>query len=114
MDATVVVLDNLDTPNGVAWKDGDLYVSGFDKGKGMIWKVEDIDAYVLKGEVSNAPMELLWSLCAMPHHENVIRVMLLMLQIASLATRVAVCNSICLTEDTEYSNASCLGFKVRV
>jgi hypothetical protein len=51
VEETVILLDSLDTPNGVAWKGGDLYVSGFDKGKGMIWKVEDIDSYVQKGEV---------------------------------------------------------------
>ena len=41
----VTLLSGLDTPNGVAWHNGDLYVAGVS----TVYKIEGVDAKVLDG-----------------------------------------------------------------
>ena len=55
----VKLIDGLDKPNGIAWGNGDLYVSGWVGDKGMIWRFDDIDQAALAGKVGLA-CSLLW------------------------------------------------------
>ncbi|GBF97414.1 sorbosone dehydrogenase [Raphidocelis subcapitata] len=50
-DSAHAVLEGLDTPQGMDWHGGDLYVSGWRDGKGVILRAPGIDAYALAGTV---------------------------------------------------------------
>lgn len=47
----VILLEGLDTPVGIAWLKGSLYVSGFAGGKGVVQRYDDVDAWALQGKV---------------------------------------------------------------
>jgi hypothetical protein len=40
-----------DTPNGVVVQGSDLLLSGFEDGKGMVWRLEDVHSYALRNQV---------------------------------------------------------------
>jgi glucose/arabinose dehydrogenase len=44
-------MTGLDMPAGVAWYKGALYVSGNLKGKGYVWRIDNIDSYAEKGQL---------------------------------------------------------------
>lgn len=49
-DSVTTLISGVDAPNGVAWRGGNLYVSGFAGGKGMVWRYDGADAAALAGE----------------------------------------------------------------
>lgn len=53
-DLSGKLLSGIDTPNGVAVQGSSLYVSGFEDGKGMIWRLDDVHEYALQNKVSTA------------------------------------------------------------
>jgi hypothetical protein len=49
-DSKVNVIQGIDTPTGVAWRaPSSLFVSGFQDGKGLIWRYDGVDAAALAG-----------------------------------------------------------------
>jgi len=46
------LLSDIDTPTGVAVRGQQLFVSGFQNGKGMIWRLDDVHEYALQNKVS--------------------------------------------------------------
>lgn len=40
-----------DTPNGVVVQGSDLLLSGFQDGKGMVWRLPNVHSYALRNEV---------------------------------------------------------------
>eukprot|EP00775_Hariotina_reticulata_P002029 gene2029-2351_t len=44
------LLSDINTPNGVAVRGNDLYVSGFQGGKGMVWKIRNAHTYALQNK----------------------------------------------------------------
>ena len=49
-ERATTLVDGVDTPQGLDWRDGDLYVSGWRGGKGFVWRLPAVDAYALRGE----------------------------------------------------------------
>ena len=49
IDQNILIADNLNDPAGVAFHDGNLYIAEV----GKIWKVEDIETYLIKIKLKN-------------------------------------------------------------
>jgi hypothetical protein len=50
-DVVRPIIRGLEMPAGVAWYKGALFVSGNLKGKGYVWRVDNIDSYAESGKV---------------------------------------------------------------
>jgi len=53
-DFSGTLLSGINTPNGVAVRRRDLYISGFENGKGMVWKISNAHSYALQNKVHRA------------------------------------------------------------
>lgn len=49
-ERATTLFDSVDTPQGLDWRGGDLFVSGWRRGKGMVWRLPGVDQFALSGE----------------------------------------------------------------